>query len=258
MTLRGMTKALVETVIHRDVKTIEPNVVALIDRRERQRAWFCYDLQLQWLLEAHRIDLVIDVGANEGQFARRIRRFYRGDIISFEPVSATFTRLATLASRDPRWTVYQGALGSADATATIHVCEDSSFSSLLSPNDFSRSRFRQSVVAAEEIVHVRRLDDTLRELVGRSLADRRVFLKLDTQGCDLEVFRGLGACARAVHVLQSEVSLVPIYEGMPHWTECLQAYEQAGFNVTGMFPVTRTKAGRVIEYDCVLVREEAS
>ena len=255
MTLRAMTKTLVEAAIRHDVKTIEPNAVAFIDQRQRPQAWFCYDLQLQWLLERNGIDLVVDVGANEGQFGRRLRRIYAGDIISFEPVSAAFTQLATMADHDPRWTLSRGALGSTDTTATIHVCSDTSFSSFLVPNEFSRARFRRSAVESEEVVCVRRLEDVLEELVGRQLAHKRLFLKLDTQGCDLDVFKGLGRCAPYVKVLQSEVSLVPIYDGMPHWTKSLEAYEESGFHVAGMFPVTRTKSGRVIEYDCVLVRD---
>jgi FkbM family methyltransferase len=255
VTWRALSKTIVEMAIHRDLEIIEPNAVAVIDPRQRRQAWFCYDLQLQWLLQTNHVDLVVDVGANEGQFARRLRRIYGGDIISVEPVSAAFARLSAAADRDPRWTVYQSALGSADATATIHVCSDTAFSSLLVPNEFSHKRFPPSAVQSEEVVRVRRLDDLLAELAGDGVAQRHLFLKLDTQGCDLEVFGGLGACAASVNVLQSEVSLVPIYDGMPHWTDSIERYEEAGFSVAGMFPVNRTKTGRVIEYDCVLVRE---
>jgi hypothetical protein len=86
---------------------------------------------------------------------------------------------------------------------------------------------------------------------------KRLFLKLDTQGFDLEVFKGLGMYTDQVSLIQSEVSLLPIYDGMPHWTQSIEAYEQAGFSVAGMFPVTRTRSGRVIEYDCLLLRERA-
>jgi hypothetical protein len=70
----------------------------------------------------------------------------------------------------------------------------------------------------------------------------------------MEVFKGLGNKLDEVLVLQSEVSLIPIYDNMPHWTESISLYESAGFGVVGMFPVN-WDAGRVVEYDCLLTRK---
>lgn len=255
MMMRATTKRVLEAVTSRYVKTIEPGALAFIEARTRHADWFSYDLVLRRLLEHHRIDLVVDVGANEGQFARRLRRIYSGDIVSFEPIALPFDRLARTAADDPRWTVHQMALGSADATSVMHVASDTVFSSLLAANDFSRQRFRQSIVETEQVVTVRRLDDVLGPVLS-ARPTSRVFLKLDTQGYDLEVFRGLGQYVGTVAMMQSEVSLIPIYDGMPHWTESIATYERAGFAVAGMFPVNHDTAGRVIEYDCLLVRND--
>ena len=57
--------------------------------------------------------------------------------------------------------------------------------------------------------------------------------------------------------MQSEVSCIPIYEGMPHLTQQIATYEEAGFASAGMFPVTwdhETLA--VIEFDVLMVRRE--
>ena len=80
---------------------------------------------------------------------------------------------------------------------------------------------------------------------------------MDTQGFDLEVFRGLGAWAEHVIGLQSEVSLLPIYEQMPRMGEAIAEYEKGGFEISGLYPVTSEADGRVIEYDCVMVRAAA-
>lgn len=253
MTLRSTAKRALEKVTRRRVITIEPGALAFIDTRVRHADWFSYDLVVQRLLERQRVDLVVDVGANEGQFARRLRRTYAGEIVSFEPIAPAFDRLTRAAAGDSRWSVHQVALGSADRTSVMHVACDTAFSSLLTPNDFSRQRFRQSVVDGEQVVSVRRLDSMLETIVSPG-RDARMFLKLDTQGYDLEVFAGLGRFAASVAMMQSEVSLIPIYKGMPHWTESIATYERAGFAVAATFPVNHDAAGRVIEYDCVLVR----
>jgi hypothetical protein len=81
---------------------------------------------------------------------------------------------------------------------------------------------------------------------------------MDTQGYDLEVFAGLGDVREQVLALQSEVSVVPIYQGMPHLTESISCYEQAGFAIAGMYPVSTEKSAlRVVEFDCLMVSTTA-
>jgi hypothetical protein len=127
---------------------------------------------------------------------------------------------------------------------------------MLPASEFGARRFGGAALAErEELVTVHRLDDVLGEIVP-DLAGRRIFLKMDTQGFDLEVFGGIVAHRRLVHALQSEVSLIPVYEGMPHWTESLRVYEEAGFSVAAMIPVANDGL-RVVEYDCLLVRSDA-
>jgi hypothetical protein len=110
----------------------------------------------------------------------------------------------------------------------------------------------------EEIeVEVRRLDGMLDELFT-GLKRPRPFLKLDTQGFDLDVFAGVGGRIREFVGLQSEVALMEIYKGMPRMPEALAAYEEAGFEIAALYPVSRqTKTARVLEYDCVMVRASA-
>jgi FkbM family methyltransferase len=212
-----------------------------------------YILQRRQVFQDFAIDLALDVGANTGQFAHDLRVFYKGDLISFEPVSAAFLRLASTASRDPRWKVYQFALGSQNSTQTINVYRRTEMSSLLKANAYCTGRYGESVATTgQEVVPVRRLDDVLDE-VAPDHTRRRVFLKMDTQGYDLEVFKGLGNKLKHVVAIQSEVSLIPIYEGMPHWIDSILVYERAGFGVAGLFPVT-VDGCRVIEYDCLMVR----
>ncbi len=225
----------------------------MIDKHNRMGAWFSYRAQLRSIVERFGINVVIDVGANEGQFARSLRSFYEGDILSFEPVTSVFEKLAEAASTDPKWHVHKLALGSQEATQTINISDNTVFSSLLTANEYCAQRFGEgSQGKREERVSVKRLDALLDSLIPH-IEDKRILLKMDTQGYDSEVFKGLGSKLEHVHALQSEVSLVSIYEGMPHWTESISAYERAGFGVVGMFPVTRD-AGRVIEYDCLLAR----
>ena len=225
---------------------------ALVNRTHLERAWYSNRLQLQTLLDRFSVDLVVDVGANHGQFAKWTRRFYEGPIVSFEPVSAAFDILSRAAASDPNWHVHNLALGDENTEMAIHVAVHDNFSSLLVSNEYGAARFAGAVASKVERVTVRRLDQVLDDMPAIGSA-KRIFLKMDTQGYDTKVFQGLGDRVKVVVGMQSEVSLIPIYEDMPHWTESIAMYEAAGFGVVGLYPITHDD-GRVIEYDCLLQR----
>jgi FkbM family methyltransferase len=222
--------------------------------REKQLVGHVARLHVGTILRLYGITCVLDVGANHGQYARRLRRTgYRGHIVSFEPVAETFARLRDAAAGDPRWSVHRCALGREEAVATMHVVPGT-LSSVLSPTGFGYDRYRQLRDATPEDVPVHRLDALLDDVVPEA-PDRRLFLKLDTQGYDLEVFAGLGDRVGEIAALQSEVAVLPIYDGMPMMPQALAAYQAAGFEITALYPVSRqSRTGRVVEFDCVMVR----
>jgi len=207
---------------------------------------------LAWVTEAYGIDLVVDAGANVGQFASMLREIgYEKTIVSFEPVRHYATQLARAAAGDARWDTYPFALGRQDATVAMNVSQGTG-SSVLTPNGYGMDCFSDLQEWTVQEVLVRRLDSVL-EAEG-CYGDARIFLKMDTQGYDLEVFGGVSRLIDQVVAIQSEVSLLPIYDGMPSMAESLAVYASAGFHISGMFPVsTEGRTGRVLEFDCLLV-----
>src|SRR3712207_980649 len=226
----------------------------VMDRRSLRRHFDNYAHQfprylgeehVAWLLRELDVNVVLDVGANRGQFASRLRRDgYTGRIVSFEPVPDIADRLEKAAADDPDWHVFRHAAGASDETREINVgLGQGRFSSLLPASEFARSWSSRIDAETAVSVSVRRLDGLFDEAIA-GVDDPRVYLKLDTQGYDLQAFAGVGARVAEVVAMQSELSLVPLYDGMPHLTEQLSTYEAAGFQVTGMFPVIDRKSTR--------------
>ncbi|MDX2681955.1 FkbM family methyltransferase [Streptomyces soliscabiei] len=210
------------------------------------------------MLELYGVNCVFDVGANTGQYAKRLRGLgYTGRIVSFEPTSETFARLEKAAAHDPDWHVYQCGLGREETTAQIHVGWQT-MNSLLSASDYGKGRYSRFAKADTEEIRVRRLAEVMDEAL-EGLAEPRPYLKMDTQGYDLEVFAGAGERIAEFAGMQSEVAVLKLYEGSPGMGEAVAVYEAAGFGITGMYPVTReATTGRVIEFDCVLMRADAA
>jgi FkbM family methyltransferase len=252
---RGIRDAI-ERIAGYEIQRIGSGSYAFINSTRAVEVWSSYRSQLREMLERLKIDLVIDVGANQGQFGTALRQFYSGAIMSFEPVSSAYEVCKRHADASGNWQVFKLALGEAPAEQPIFVSNRTVFSSLLKANDYSAQKFgADSEQSTQEIISIKRLDDFARE-ANLPLAGKRIFLKLDTQGYDQHAFRGVGALLSQVQMMQSEVSVIPIYEGMPRWTDAIASYENAGFGVCGMFPVSRD-AGRVIEFDCLLARPQA-
>lgn len=215
---------------------------------------------LEWtllrdLLRLYQINCVFDVGANVGQFARNLRRIgYDGYICSFEPVKSAFEILETQFKGDPKWRGYNWALGCQDAQQPFNVIEDatnmSSFLALLNGDMTLRT----------VDVKMRRLDSIFSKVVSACRLDTaNVFVKLDTQGYDLEVIRGGEKCLDRILGIQSEVSVQPIYSGIPHYLDVLRYYEELGFHLCSVSDVLRDNAqNRLVEINCILMRPLAA
>ena len=203
------------------------------------------------------IRCVLDVGANRGQYRRLLRERvgYEGRIISFEPQSRNVAHLRDESRADPSWEIRGHALGNADTRLALNVMRADLLSSFLDPDPAMAPMFRDvNVVDRQETVDVRRLDSVRDALGGLE----NVFLKLDTQGFDLEVIRGAVATLPTVRALQTEISMQPLYRNAPSYRETLDALTALGFAVTAMAPVSRDDLMRVIEFDCVMVNSRAA
>jgi FkbM family methyltransferase len=186
---------------------------------------------LAWrLISASGADLVVDIGANEGQYALAllsIRKDLR--IVSFEPLSSARLALLERSRRYRNWTVAERmALGSSRGAAKLFVSGNSLSSSLLPMLPAHLSAAPASAYVREEATPLERLDD----VAGRywSPSDR-LMLKIDAQGYEADVLAGTRGIMRQVTGIQMEISFVPLYEGQMLANEAIRQIEGMGFSL---------------------------
>jgi FkbM family methyltransferase len=209
------------------------------------------------LMAALGIDVVIDVGANGGQFGREIREAgYAGRIVSIEPLEAPFRRLSELAARDARWEVIQSAVGPLTGSATIHVAaNDGASSSLLPMLNLHTRAAPEARYVADEVVQVATLD----HLAGPHMGDQsRVFVKIDVQGFELQVLAGGSAVLDRSSLVQLEMSLLPLYESAPGFREALDFMEQHSFHLVGLEPGIAAPSGLLLQADGLFAEDQAA
>lgn len=164
------------------------------------------------LLELYGIQLILDVGANSGQFGLKMRNDlgFSGRIISFEPLSKSFKELKSVSKNDPKWEVIHCAIGDSNTTGKINITKNLVSSSLLKMLPKHIQAEPKSYTIGQETVEVKTLDSLMDDI---RCFDDQVFLKIDTQGYESRVLRGAEKSLQRIHTLQIEMSFVQLYEG---------------------------------------------
>ena len=139
------------------------------------------------VLERAEVDLVIDAGANRGQYGTLVREGgHSGRLISFEPLAGPFELLTRRAAGDPLWVTMPFALGASETTLEMHVAANHGESSSLLPMLPSHSdRAPGATIVGRENVRVTTVSRCLAEHGGSTKA---VYLKLDVQSRSCHLF----------------------------------------------------------------------
>ncbi|MFN2468498.1 MAG: FkbM family methyltransferase [Gaiellaceae bacterium] len=212
---------------------------------------------LRQLLVRLGVNCVVDVGARVGDYGALCRRLgYEGRIVSVEPATDNHRVLSERARGDDGWIVVRAALGSSDEQRALNIAAFSGLNSFLERNDYNESLIGDAGrTVDQEVVDVRRLDSLLPAWVA-DVPDPRVFLKIDTQGWDLEVVRGAGGVLPLMPALHVELAVRPIYEGAVTYLDALHELEAAGFALSGLFPGVSDRHARVVELECFMTRTD--
>jgi FkbM family methyltransferase len=204
------------------------------------------------LFAQHGIDLVLDVGANAGQYGRFLRHIgYQGAIVSFEPLSTAFESLRQAAAGDPTWETRRAAVGKQEGVAVLNVAGNSESSSLLPMLPAHLAAYPESRYTGTEQVPV----TTLETVIAGLPDDRRIFLKVDTQGYERPVVEGAGAALQRIRGVQLEMSLVSLYEGEMLLADAIPFMAERGFVLMGFEPgASDSGSGQLLQVDGLFFR----
>ncbi len=172
------------------------------------------ELRTAMLVKGMGINLVLDVGANTGQFAESLYDFgYTGRLISFEPTKAAYELLKKRAENYPAWEVAaRAAIGDSDGKVIMHISDDDVFSSALEIDDQYTSHNPKARIIGKEEVPLHRLDSIYKQYTT-GIDKAVILLKVDTQGFEKQVLDGAEELVAQVKGIKIEIPLYPIYKG---------------------------------------------
>jgi FkbM family methyltransferase len=204
---------------------------------------------------ARGVTSLLDVGANAGGFGYNIRKLgYRGLLLSVEPQTACRAPMLKSTSHDVKW-IYlpnQG-LGAEPGVMALNVSANSYSSSFLPVHENHTGAEPTTRAVRSENVYVNRADKILQPAILAEIGA----IKIDTQGFELEVLRGLGTAFANASVMLAELSAVECYTGAPTMAE-VDSYitEKLGFRRVSLTPTyVDGRDGTVQQYDGIYVRD---
>ncbi len=173
--------------------------------------------------------LVLDVGANVGQSVGRFRKvFPTATIHSFEPSQETFRQLSQNVGNDKRVFAWNYAVGASPGKKTFLENTNSDMSSFLSPSSTSWGEVkRESVVEVTTIDHF---------LEANRIAHVDI-LKSDTQGYELEVFKGGEQAMREnrIGLLYFEFIFSDMYKHLPAFDQVFRHLIDRNFSLVAIY-----------------------
>jgi FkbM family methyltransferase len=181
-------------------------------------------------------DVVLDVGANTGQFVQALRtQGYHGHVISFEPLSLAHAALVAAAESDPLWDIAERcAAGADEGWAEINIAANSVSSSLLPKLDLHREAAPASEYLGKERCRVITLDS----YIERTFSDPTTLfgVKIDTQGYEAEVLAGLNRNHNRVKVILCKMSVAPLYAHGPSVNELCHLLAGLNYRCVALSP----------------------
>ena len=171
-------------------------------------------------------DLLIDIGANSGEWIRKIRDLgFKGPALCIEPLSANFSSLKKL--NLPNTELLNCAVGNKNGEISINETSNSGLSSSILPlGDYHKQAEPNIKVVSQSKVKIVKLSNILKKY-----SYKNIYIKIDTQGYELEVIKSIDRDSwKKIYALEIEVNLVETYVNCGSIEEIIYVLRQKGFS----------------------------
>ena len=198
-------------------------------------------------------DILLDIGANKGVFTKCFRDEFK-DFHLFEP-NPDLVRSLKNQFKTNNYKIIKFGTGDINEKVLLNITNDngSSLSSIKKQTVELKNNFRNTNIVKKVEVEIKRLDHYLNKI---ELNDKKIFLKIDTQGNDFETLIGLGKYIRNVSFIKIEMPCINLYNSSYNHWDILDYLQNYNFKPVYFENISRTKKGQLIEYDCFFEKND--
>lgn len=199
-----------------------------------------------------KIDTIIDVGANRGQFALLVKKTHpHAKIYSFEPLKSAYCVYKSIFINDPSITIFNCALSYKSGQQIFHVSQQEDSSSLLPISKKQNDIFPGTAEKETQIIETKKLSDC----VFRNQLGDHCLLKIDVQGSELEVLRGSIELIPDIEFVYVECSFIQLYKDQPLANEVIKYLQERNFTLTGIYNTHYDNEGCAVQSDFLFTQK---
>ena len=196
-------------------------------------------------------DLLLDVGANYGDFSEKLLSYFK-EIHLFEPNPEIIPSLRSKFKSFSNVKIIDCGIGNENKKLPFYITNDKgkTLSSIKKQNNIIKENLKNTEIINQIEIEIKRLDSVLKNNLYK-----KIFLKSDTQGNDLETLESLGQFIKNVNFINIEVSIINLYENnYNHW-KVLDFLKNNNFEPIFFDHGIRDKKGKLIECDILFEKQ---
>lgn len=208
------------------------------------------------ILKSQEVDLVLDIGANRGQFGTYLKSLkYDNTILSFEPLSKMHNILTDTSKKYNNWEVYEKAcIGAEEGKTTINISNLVGNSSVLDIKDTKFNVPNSGYIDKEGVKQITLASLNEHPTVQKA---RNIFIKMDVQGYEHVILSKLNDTSYNIIGFYIELSLTPLYDGQQDYLHICGLLRSHGYEMVYVIPES-VRQGRMIQFNGIFLKKTIS
>lgn len=194
---------------------------------------------------------ILDIGANQGQFAGRFRLLFpNAHIYSFEPIPEVYLALCRKFDKDPHFTAFNLGLGDIPGLFDFYLNQFPDSSSLLPMKSLHIEIFPFTQHSSQIKIKV----ETLDRLATNLPLQGPLLVKIDVQGFEKKVILGGLETIKKASMVMVEVSYQELYENQNSFEDIFSLLKDLGFAFVGNYDqLLSPKDCSILQADAIFV-----
>ena len=221
----------------------------LTEKRIKENNIYKFDEKIEKFLKGNKI-IAVDVGSQGGFnsdafFSKNYIRFFKP--ILFDPIKDDVPKKDEIYINKGLWSSQKTKnlyiLGKRPGSSSMYIPNKDS----LKIYGFKEKDFKLFEVTSTQQIECDTIENSLNELKIRNID----YLKVDTQGAELEILKGLGKYKPLL--IKCEVQIYPMYKDVPEWTELLQYLSKLNYMISDWRQIGSSCARSPVEMDMIFI-----